>query len=114
MERAVRRASESQLVPYERHPGSLPHRSVLDPLDPHRAAAELRAAYVSYLEERVADADRRIRTLEDYLKKLWGVRLRRWIGGRLFPPQNGPRRIAQVPSGDSEDAGTAQTRANRA
>jgi GT2 family glycosyltransferase len=114
MERAVRRASESQRMPYERHPGSLPHRSVPDPFDPHRAAAELRTAYVSYLEERVADADRRIRTLEDYVKKLWGVRLRRWVGSRLFPPENGPRRMARAPSGESKDTGTAQTRASRA
>jgi GT2 family glycosyltransferase len=102
IDRAVRRASESQRAPNELHPESLPYRSVHDLYDPQRAAAELRAAYVAYLEERVADADRRIRTLEDYLKKLWGVRLRRWVAGRLFPPQNGPRRMAPARSDDSK------------
>lgn len=51
--------------------------------DPRRAADELRASYVAYLEERVAVGDRRIRTLETYLTKLWGVRLRRWVAGHL-------------------------------
>jgi len=51
--------------------------------DPSRAAAELRAEYQAYLEQRVADRDRRVTTLETYLSRLWGVRLRRWVGGRL-------------------------------
>jgi hypothetical protein len=92
IDRAVRRASESQPVQCEPRPESLPFRTMHDPFDPPRAAAELRAAYIEYLEERVVDADRRIRSLEDYLKKLWGVRLRRWVAGRFFTPQNGPRR----------------------
>jgi cellulose synthase/poly-beta-1,6-N-acetylglucosamine synthase-like glycosyltransferase len=51
--------------------------------DPVRAADELHAEYLAYLEQRVADGDRRVSTLETYLSGLWGVRLRRWVGGRL-------------------------------
>jgi GT2 family glycosyltransferase len=114
IDRAVRRASESQRAPYEPDPESLPPRSMHDPFDPQRAAAELRAAYVAYLEERVVGADRRIRMLEDYLKKLWGVRLRRWVAGRLFRPQNGPRRPAPAPPDDAKDPVNAHKPTNRA
>jgi O-antigen biosynthesis protein len=51
--------------------------------DPVRAAEELRAEYLCYLEQRVADGDRRVSSLETYLSGLWGVRIRRWVGGRL-------------------------------
>jgi hypothetical protein len=51
--------------------------------DPSRLAADLRADYQSYLEQRVTDGDQRISTLEAYLAGLWGVRLRRWVGGLL-------------------------------
>jgi GT2 family glycosyltransferase len=51
--------------------------------DPVRAADELHAEYLSYLEHRVAAGDRRVTSLETYLSGLWGVRLRRWVGGRL-------------------------------
>ena len=51
--------------------------------DPVRAAEELHAEYLSYLEQRVADRDRRVTSLETYLSGLWGVRIRRWVGGRL-------------------------------
>ena len=51
--------------------------------DPVRAAEELHAEYLSYLEQRVADGDRRVTSLETYLSGLWGVRIRRWVGGRL-------------------------------
>lgn len=51
--------------------------------DPVRAAEALRAEYLSYLEQRVADGDRRVTTLESYLSGLWGVRFRRWVGGHL-------------------------------
>jgi GT2 family glycosyltransferase len=90
--RAVLRASESRRVPCETRPELLVCRSMDEPVDPQRAAADLRASYVAYLEERVVEADRRIRMLEDYVKKLWGVRLRRWVARRLVPSPNGPRR----------------------
>ena len=51
--------------------------------DPSPAAVDLRAEYQAYLEQRVADGDRRVTTLETYLSGLWGVRLRRWAGGWL-------------------------------
>ena len=51
--------------------------------DPARAAEALHAEYLSYLEQRVADGDRRVTSLETYLSRLWGVRIRRWVGGRL-------------------------------
>jgi hypothetical protein len=88
--RAVRRASHAQAVPHALRSELPPCRSKQDPVDPQLAALELRAAYVAYLEERVAEADQRIRTLEEYVRKLWGVRLRRWVAGRLRR-QNGSR-----------------------
>jgi len=51
--------------------------------DPTQAAADLRADYEAYLEERVAEGDKRVRVLENYLSGLWGVRLRRRVGGWL-------------------------------
>jgi GT2 family glycosyltransferase len=103
IDRAVRRASESNPEPCEPRPESHPYRSMHDPWDSQLATAELRAAYVAYLEERVIEADRRIRTLEEYLKKLWGVRLRRWVAARLLPPQNGRRRTP-APRSESKAA----------
>jgi O-antigen biosynthesis protein len=50
---------------------------------PSQAAADLRVEYQAYLEQRVADGDRRVTTLETYLSGLWGVRLRRRVGGWL-------------------------------
>jgi O-antigen biosynthesis protein len=50
---------------------------------PSAAAVDLRAEYQAYLEQRVADGDQRVATLEKYLSGLWGVRLGRWLGGRL-------------------------------
>ena len=86
---AVRRAVISAA---SRHPASdalaasrathdHPHAPVS--ADPVRAAEELHAEYLSYLEQRVADGDRRVTSLETYLSGLWGVRIRRWVGGRL-------------------------------
>ena len=66
-------------------------RSVLNKpvsADPVRAAEELHAEYLSYLEQRVADGDRRVTSLETYLSGLWGVRIRRWVGGRLARRRN--------------------------
>lgn len=51
--------------------------------DPSQAAADLHVEYQAFLEQRVADGDRRVITLESYLSGLWGVRLRRWLGGWL-------------------------------
>jgi GT2 family glycosyltransferase len=51
--------------------------------DPARAAEAVQAEYHAYLEQRVADGDRRVTTLETYLSGLWGVRFRRWVGGRI-------------------------------
>jgi hypothetical protein len=53
------------------------------PADPVRAADELHTEYLSYLEQRVTDGDRRVTSLETYLSGLWGVRFRRWVAGRL-------------------------------
>jgi GT2 family glycosyltransferase len=105
---AIRRASDSQPVPRELRE-SPPHRVTNAPLDPHRAAAELRAAYVAYLEERVVDSDRRIRTLEDYVRRLWGVRFRRWVAGRFFRPQDAPRRSVPATPEDPNSAANART-----
>jgi GT2 family glycosyltransferase len=75
-----------------RHPASdavapsgatVDHTHVPVSADPVRAAEELHAEYLSYLEQRVADGDRRVTSLETYLSGLWGVRIRRWVGGRL-------------------------------
>jgi O-antigen biosynthesis protein len=52
--------------------------------DPLRAAAELRAEYLDYLERRVDERDARVTALESYVSGLWGVRLRRWVGARLY------------------------------
>ena len=51
--------------------------------DPSQAATDLQVEYQAYLEQRVADGDRRVTTLETYLSGLWGVRLRRRVGGWL-------------------------------
>ena len=56
--------------------------------DPSRAAADLQEGYQTYLEQRVADGDQRVTTLETYLSGLWGVRLRRWVGGWLSRRRN--------------------------
>jgi hypothetical protein len=113
IDRAVRRTSEFHGVRSELCSASSSNVSTSAPFDAQRAAAELRTAYVAYLEERVADSDLRIRTLEAYLKKLWGVRLRRWVAGRFFSRQDGPRRSAPAMPDDSNDAAHAQTRSNR-
>jgi GT2 family glycosyltransferase len=55
--------------------------------DPSGAAEDLRAEYQGYLEQRVADGDGRIATLETYLSGLWGVRFRRWVWSRLHRPR---------------------------
>jgi GT2 family glycosyltransferase len=51
--------------------------------DPLRWAETVPAEYQAYLEQRVSERDQRVTTLEAYLSGLWGVRLRRWVGGRL-------------------------------
>jgi GT2 family glycosyltransferase len=51
--------------------------------EPALAAQALEAEYHAYLEQRVSDGDRRVTQLETYLSGLWGVRLRRWLGGYL-------------------------------
>ncbi len=51
--------------------------------DPLRRAETVRAEYQAYLEKRVHERDQRVTTLEAYLSGLWGVRVRRWVGGRL-------------------------------
>ena len=90
--RAVRRAAETPPLQC----GS-PRRSNLrapsaDPLDPQRAADELRVAYLSYLEDRVSVAERRVRLLESYLARIWSLRLRRWVAGRIPWLHNGRHR----------------------
>jgi GT2 family glycosyltransferase len=51
--------------------------------DPHRRAETVQAEYQAYLEQRVRERDQRVTSLEAYLSGLWGVRVRRWVGGRL-------------------------------
>jgi GT2 family glycosyltransferase len=110
---AVRRASDSQEVPDGPRPEPRLDGPQHDPFDPQEAAAELRAAYVAYLEERVTEADRRIRTLEEYVGKLWGVRLRRWVAGRFLPPQNGPHGTEPAaPAGSKDAAADVRSRRN--
>jgi GT2 family glycosyltransferase len=94
VERAVRRARATPPGESSGLSASSSDQSSHEQFDPLRAADELRASYVAYLEERVAVADRRIRTLETYLTKLWGVRLRRWVAGHLTRHQNGSRQAA--------------------
>jgi GT2 family glycosyltransferase len=85
-EAAVRRAVASAAS--RRWPAAAPATTVDRarphvPADPAQAAESLRAEYMSYLEKRVADGDRRVTELETYLLGLWGVRFRRWVGGHL-------------------------------
>jgi GT2 family glycosyltransferase len=51
--------------------------------DALRWAETVQAEYQAYLEQRVSERDQRVTTLEAYLSGLWGVRVRRWVGGRL-------------------------------
>jgi GT2 family glycosyltransferase len=53
------------------------------PTDPTEAAERLPAEYLSYLEQRADRQDRRITYLEMYVRRLWSVRLRRWVARRL-------------------------------
>ncbi len=82
--RAIRRRDHSA-TPSRPVAGGAAAAGPLDPLpaDPTLAAAQLRAEYQSYLEQRVAAGDQRIAVLETYLAALWGVRFRRWAGARL-------------------------------
>jgi GT2 family glycosyltransferase len=50
---------------------------------PVPASEALQAEYHAYLEQRVAEGDRRVTMLETYLRGLWGVRFRRWVGSHL-------------------------------
>ena len=85
VERAIKRTqarvNSSGTVAAGAGAGGLQRRAVS--ADPSQAAADLRAEYQAYLEQRVADGDRRVTTLETYLSGLWGVRLRRRVGGWL-------------------------------
>jgi GT2 family glycosyltransferase len=56
--------------------------------DPLGAAEAVRAEYQAYLEQRVADGDRRVNGLEAYLSGLWGVRMRRWLGAKFAHRRN--------------------------
>jgi hypothetical protein len=69
-------------------PAATPKRSDAISFDPRRAAEELQAEYLLYLEERVEVADQRILSLEAYLRTLWGVRFRRWLAGRIARSRN--------------------------
>jgi len=48
-----------------------------------RAAEELQGEYLAYLEQTAADSLARVRQLEEYVDRLWGVRFRRWVSRRL-------------------------------
>jgi GT2 family glycosyltransferase len=80
--RAVRRAASGHpAVGVAAPEGAPPDRAgAPQPVDPVDAAEALRADYHSYLEQRLAERDRRVIALETYLSGLWGVRLRRWLG----------------------------------
>jgi GT2 family glycosyltransferase len=90
VERAIKRTqarvNSSGTVAAGAGAGGLQRRAVS--ADPSQAAADLRAEYQAYLEQRVADGDRRVTTLETYLSGLWGVRLRRRVGGWLHRRQS--------------------------
>ena len=89
VQRAIRRvdAAESLSRPATVR-SAVENQLSLAPADLKRAAADLRADYLAYLEQRVVDQGRRITTLETYLSGLWGVRLRRWVGSRLYRRQS--------------------------
>jgi GT2 family glycosyltransferase len=53
------------------------------PAELAQAAEALQAEYHTYLEQRVAEGDRRLAMLDTYLLGLRGVRFRRWLGGHL-------------------------------
>jgi GT2 family glycosyltransferase len=78
-----------------------PKRSDANSFDPRRAADELQAEYLLYLEERVAVGEQRILTLEAYLKTLWGVRFRRWLAGRIARSRNGAGRPTPAYTGNA-------------
>jgi GT2 family glycosyltransferase len=83
---AIRAASSHRLVGVAARTGATPEGATPDgagarvPTDPVDAAEALRAEYLSFLEQRVAEGNRRVTTLETYLSGLWGVRFRRWVG----------------------------------
>jgi GT2 family glycosyltransferase len=84
VQQAIERGAGAATAPHPEPRGiALDGSCPRDAADPSRAAEILRAEYQAYLEQRVADRDQRVTTLETYLSKLWGVRLRRWVGGRL-------------------------------
>jgi hypothetical protein len=89
VDRAVRKARARPLAQGSALSPSSVDQSRHEPFDPLRAAEDLRASYLAYLEERVSVGDRRIRTLETYLTRLWGVRLRRWVAGQLSRHRSG-------------------------
>jgi GT2 family glycosyltransferase len=83
LSRAVQRAASSYPAPAT-PAGATPDRANgLVSRDPVGAAEALRAEYLSYLEQRVAERDRRVTSLESYVSGLWGVRFRRWVARRL-------------------------------
>jgi GT2 family glycosyltransferase len=84
VQRAIERGAAGATTPHL-EPRSIAHDDscARDIADPSRAAETVRAEYQVYLEQRVADRDQRVMTLETYLSRLWGVQLRRWVGGRL-------------------------------
>jgi GT2 family glycosyltransferase len=88
-EAAVRRAVARATSSLTWAGPALPDRAIPDgpgalvSRDPVGAAEALRAEYHSYLEERVAERDRRVSSLESYVSGLWGVRFRRWLARRL-------------------------------
>jgi GT2 family glycosyltransferase len=95
LEAAVRRAVSRAAA---RHPlvdagagSGSPSASGASPVaaDPLGAADALAVEYHAYLEQRVAAGDSRVTMLETYLRGLWGVRLRRWIGGAVARRRTG-------------------------
>jgi O-antigen biosynthesis protein len=84
VQRAIRRVDASETLSRTATVGSaVENQRPPAPADLARAAADLQADYHAYLEQRVVEQQRRIVVLETYLSGLWGVRLRRWVGGRL-------------------------------
>ncbi len=105
IERAIRKTQARPPVQPRSFSAEASCQSSPDPCDPQRAGDELQAAYLQYLEEEVATSNRRIRVLETYLAKLWGVRFRRWVAGRIFRNQNGEGQM--TPTTDAANSGTA-------
>jgi GT2 family glycosyltransferase len=98
--RAVGRGRNAPSV-FSESQAATPKPSDATSFDPRRATEELQAEYLLYLENRVAVSDQRILSLDAYLRKLWGVRFRRWLAGRIARTRSG---VGRPTSADTRSA----------